>query len=273
MVKLRKLLLENPDSIVYRGILQGFTDAKSMFVMYDDIKDNTIHYVDFDYDTKKIISDSDAVVKELQSLPDVSHNYYATDRRLEFLHIGFRFWDDKYITHGQMIVALEYLNRSNSDDRRDDTTGREKMCLGRLFIDDAGEYPILIVTFWNSKQHVQKYKEYIKKYLSHKNIDSSLPVMYQAARTHKNSEFEDYDTFFGTDETPNPLQAELAKLAEKLHVDKAKLDKAVLNVIRSNPESLNDIYAEFEKMFNKPYVAIRHLLGNLPLYIFRASKK
>ena len=83
MIKLKHLLLENPDTVVYNNIsyYYGSNHNRSAFLVYDDTESKSENYFGYDRDTDKFYSNDADVISDVEQLKNLPHRGapYAAD--------------------------------------------------------------------------------------------------------------------------------------------------------------------------------------------------
>jgi hypothetical protein len=255
MIKLKQLLCEDPDGISVDGIYYRFTQASHTFLLYDDIIDKKKYWIAYVYpDYRK---GGKAILCENEQLESILNG----DDNIEVkMYIDKKLSD--FPSHARLLLLLELTKRIPSayDHKEYDN------CHGRLFLNKY-------FTFWDSNNTVVKNKSKIVDFLGR--IGANTDDIF--IEDHTRDEYDDYgeqiivmvpfNEFF--DGVPhqelNDFEKAKLELAKKLHMEKGKLDKAVLDVIRSRPKDMKTLYARLEDKFGMPLLQIKRIFKNVPL--------
>ena len=79
--------------------------------------------------------------------------------------------------------------------------------------------------------------------------------------------YHSYDEVFGSDKKPvaSDEQMRMKQMQLNLHLNKAVLDKAIVQALQSRPKDVNTLYQRLEKQFGMSIAQIKHLYGSVPL--------
>lgn len=148
MIKLKHLLLENPDTVVYndKSYYYGSNHNRSSFLVYDDTESKSENYFGYDRDTDKFYSnDADVIsdVEQLKNLPS-KESPYGTDvcKSIRGSKRGG--------SHNDLWEILQELGRGV----------RWPENRGRFFEVPAKRGGnVTIMSFWYNKENAAKYKD------------------------------------------------------------------------------------------------------------------
>ncbi len=255
MIKLKQLLCEDPDGINVDGINYNFTEASHTFLLYDDIIDKKRYWIAYVYPDYR--NGGRAILCENEQLESILNG----DDNIEVkTYIDGRLGD--FPSHARLAWVLELTKRIPSANEHDSYNN----CHGRLFLNKY-------FTFWDENNAVVKNKVKIVDFLRRIGVNTNNVFIEDHTR-------DDYDVngdqiivmvpfneFFGNvpHQELNAFEKAKLELAKKLHMDKGKLDKAVLDVIRSNPKDMETLYARLEDKFGMPLLQIKRIFKNVPL--------
>lgn len=150
LIKLKHLLLENPDTVVYnnKSYYYRSNHNRSAFLVYDDTESKSENYFGYDRDTDKFYSnDADVMsdVEQLKNLPPNESSYatnvYKSMRR-----------DKQGGSHNDLWAILQELGRGS----------RWPENRGRFFEvpdDTRSSGNVTIMTFWYNREQAAKYKD------------------------------------------------------------------------------------------------------------------
>ena len=79
MIKLKHLLLENPDTVWYNQKSYSYTTRhnRSAFLVYDDLINKRENYFGYDRDTDKFYSNDADVISDVEQLKNLPRNEYG----------------------------------------------------------------------------------------------------------------------------------------------------------------------------------------------------
>ena len=255
MIKLKQLLCEDPDGITVDGIDYNFGEASHTFLLYDDVIDKKMYWVAYVYPGYR--KGGRAILCENEQLESILN---GDDDKNVRLYISNDL--DIFPSHHKLFWLLQLTKRILSANEHDSYNN----CRGRLFLNKY-------FTFWDVNNTVVENKEKIIDFLRRIGVNTNNIFIEDHTR-------DDYDVngdqiivmmpfneFFGgvPHEELNAFEKAKLELSKKLHMDKGKLDKAVLDVIRSNPKDINTLYARLEDKFNMPLLQIKRIFKNVPL--------
>lgn len=269
VIKLKNLLKEDPD--VFRGNID-YMKASYTFLIYKDNVDKKLNWLAYDYNNSKVLCQNPEVEREIYNI----NNYTKTiENRPMSPHISsFKYTQtmsdlldeiDGFPAHRNLLDIVIRLRRTDNVRTRGDDLGhnvaQEIQCDARIFdvYDVDWQETNYYFIYWKSTSNTKKYKSYIDDFFNRVGVSKN------------NIFFDDeeipYHDFFGTDvDTPeSEVQIAKKKLAQQLHMQKALLDKKLLQVLQSNPKDLETLYARMEKQFNLPIAKIRSLFRGIPL--------
>ena len=258
MIKLKQLLCEDPDGITVDEIYYDFTKGSHTFLLYDDVIDKKRYWVAYVYpDYRKsgraILCENEQLESILNGDDGVEIKTYI-DRQIKKI--------DDFPSHERLVWLLQLTERILSANEHNSYNN----CHGRLFFNKY-------FTFWDENNTVVENKEKIIDFLRRIGVNTNNIFIEDHTR-------DDYDVngdqiivmmpfneFFGgvPHEELNAVEKAKLELSKKLHMDKGKLDKAVLDVIRSNPKDINTLYARLEDKFKMPLLKIKRIFKNVPL--------
>ena len=258
MIKLKQLLCEDPDGITVDGIDYNFTEASHTFLLYDDVIDKKRYWVAYVYPGyrkggRAILCENEQLESILNGDDGVEIKTYI-DKQIKKI--------DDFPSHERLVWLLQLTERILSANEHNSYNN----CHGRLFFNKY-------FTFWDENNTVVENKEKIIDFLRRIGVNTNNMFIEDHTR-------DDYDVngdqiivmmpfneFFGgvPHEELNAVEKAKLELSKKLHMDKGKLDKAVLDVIRSNPKDINTLYARLEDKFNMPLLQIKRIFKNVPL--------
>ena len=258
MIKLKQLLCEDPDAITVDGIDYNFTEASHTFLLYDDVIDKKRYWIAYVYPGyrkggRAILCENEQLESILNGDDGVEIKTYI-DRQIKKIA--------DFPSHDRLVWLLQLTKRILSANEHDSYNN----CHGRLFLNKY-------FTFWDENNTVVENKEKIINFLRRIGVNTNNMFIEDHTR-------DDYDVngdqiivmmpfneFFGgvPHEELNAFKKAKLELSKKLHMDKGKLDKAVLDVIRSNPKDVETLYARLEKQLNMPLLKIKMIFKNVPL--------
>jgi hypothetical protein len=256
MIKLKQLLCEDPDGITVNGIYYNMNMASHTFLLYDDIIDKKRYWIAYVYpDYRK---GGRAILCENEQLESILNG----DDNIEVkTYIDGRLGD--FPSHARLALLLESTNRISDSC---DTDIYENNCNGRLFLNKY-------FSFWDGNNSVVKNKVKIVDFLRRIGVNTNNVFI----EDHTRDKYDDngdqiivmvpFNEFFGgvPHQELNAFEKAKLELAKKLHMEKGKLDKAVLDVIRSNPKDVETLYARLEDKFGMPLLQIKKIFKNVPL--------
>lgn len=243
MIKLKDLLLENPDGFEYDGyVLEWYEDGVYTFLIYRDIVDNADYWVAWDVKKQILLCENRSIEKLVQPRG-------FNDDEIE------EAWS--YVveepTHNNLKKFLYVLRRiSNNRDLN--------KCYGRVFdVDDK-----FIMSFWDEDAEVIKHRSKLDDFFSRVgiNLDKLLIEPFESPQY-----FVSYRKFFGVKKpkAASVLAKQRMQMARDLHMKKAQLDKEILNALQKKPKSFNDLYVSLEKQLGMPIARIRREFRGIPL--------
>lgn len=270
MIKLKNLLKEDPDT--FRGHID-YMEASYTFLIYKDNVDKKLNWLAYDYDNSKVLCQNPEVEREIYNIdsytktiesrpmsPHISSFKYTPTMSDLLDEIG------GFPAHRNLLDIVIRLRRTDNVRTRGDDLGhnvaQEIKCDARIFdvYDVDWQETNYYFIYWGTAEDTKKYKSYIDDFFNRVGISKN------------NIFFDDeeipYHVFFGTNvDTPPESEVQIAKkkLAQQLHMQKALLDKKLLQVLQSNPKDLETLYARMEKQFNLPIAKIRSLFRGIPL--------
>lgn len=256
MIKLKQLLCEDPDGITVNGIYYNMNMASHTFLLYDDIIDKKRYWIAYVYpDYRK---GGRAILCENEQLESILNG----DDNIEVkTYIDGRLGD--FPSHARLALLLESTNRISDSC---DLDVYENNCNGRLFLNKY-------FSFWDGNNSVVKNKVKIVDFLRRIGVNTNNVFI----EDHTRDKYDDngdqiivmvpFNEFFGgvPHQELNAFEKAKLELAKKLHMEKGKLDKAVLDVIRSNPKDVETLYARLEDKFGMPLLQIKKIFKNVPL--------
>ena len=188
MIKLKHLLLENPDTVVYNGksYYYGSNHNRSSFLVYDDTESKSENYFGYDRDTDKFYSNDADVISDVEQLKNLPSNEssYATDgiRSIRNSKRGGG--------HNDLWAILEDLNRGS----------RWPENRGRFFEVPAKRGGnVTIMTFWYNREQAAKYKDTWDK------ICGQLRLNPKEILYNPGSRLFTYDEFYETGKQDKPV--------------------------------------------------------------------
>lgn len=244
MIKLKSLLCEIPDDIKIDDKYVGFKNASHTFLLYNDIVDRRKYWVAYVY--PKYRNGGKVILCENEELEPI-------------LNQNFDSKFDVWPAHSNLRILLVNSNRlaDDSDDYSEIGT-----IDGRLFFEKY-------MSFWSERADIVKYKAHWDDFLNRIKVNHNDVLVEEFSEDVDDGIMIPYNTFFGTQsgEVKKMGAYEKAKLelAKKLHMDKAMLDKKVLDVIQSRPKDIETLYARLEKQFNMPFYKIKQIFRDVPL--------
>lgn len=252
MIRFKDLMCEDPDGVTVDGVYYDFKEASHTFLIYDDVIDKKKYWVAYVYPEyrnggRAILCENAELESILNGDNDESVRMYI-DRNLQ-----------RFPSHSRLTWVLELAKRITSANVVDTD------CNGRLYF---SKY----ITFWNSNNLVVKYKNKISDFFNRIRVSTADVFVEDHTR-------DDYDVngdqiivmvpfnefFGGIHQELNAFEKAKLELAKKLHMDKGKLDKAVLDVLQSRPKDMETLYARLEDKFNMPLLQIKRIFKNVPL--------
>lgn len=244
MIKLKDLLLENPDTIKIDGKNYDFkSDAAShTFLVYYDEVDNKEYWVDYVYpkyrrNGKAILCENKEVEKILNDTKNIKV-IKKIDSKPSHINLGLLLFKNKRIN------SAKYFDIK---------------CDGRLFFDKY-------FTFWLGKNTLINYKNKLIDFLNSVGIDvNNVLIEDYTTREYYSKLIPFYDYFNTPEKELTAYEKARLELAKKLHINKGTLDKAVSDVIRSEPNDMETLYARLEKQLNMPMVQIKQIFKDVPL--------
>jgi hypothetical protein len=190
MIKLKHLLLENPDTVVYnnKSYYYGSNHNRSAFLVYDDAESKSENYFGYDRDTNKFYSNDADVISDVEQLKNLPPNEssYATD-----VYKSIR-RDKRGGSHNDLWAILEELGRGS----------RWPENRGRFFEvpDDTRSSGIVtIMTFWYNRENAAKYKDTWDK------ICGQLRLNPKEILYNPGSRLFTYDEFYETGKQEKPV--------------------------------------------------------------------
>jgi hypothetical protein len=235
MIKLKDILTEDPDYLYVSPDESrlSYTDdcKKYTFLVYEDVKDGIKRYIASDELDNFILHDKN-VEKEINN---------SGQRDIQ--------------THTDIVGLLKSLRRYHKNKFRD-----EIECDGRFFYSE--KHQVWYFSFWRPNEIIRQYKEYIDEFIHDAHINKNI-IQFELDGVEIN--FASYSEFFSVREPSSDYDKNKKLLQRDLHINKAKFDKAVLDVLQSKPKSTHDFYIKLEKTYGKSIAQIRHEFEDLPL--------
>jgi hypothetical protein len=232
MIKLKSLLNESPDVVQIGKDFFSWSneESKYTFFVYYDIKDKHEQY---------IASDGvDLLLNNRKTTEEINDEYNIT-------RIG---------THMEIVSYLKSIGRFEPETYRDGIKAD-----GRFYY--IKEKQLWCFSFWPDQSEVQKYRKYIDEFI-HDAVINKNEILFESDTS---GEWLSYNEFFGTKGTATDYDKNKKQLQLDLHVNKAKLDKAVLAVLQTRPTGDIDFLGRLEKIYGKSIAQIRHEFGDLPM--------
>lgn len=253
-----KSLTEDPDDIVYKGDEYfWYDDGKYTFLVYYDIVDKQHYWFAWDYRKQTILCENKQVENEILHTDDdilkniasrKSDGYFSQEKISDVFHsISDR------PSHGTLIELLSTLRRCYYN--RDYAE-----CDGRIFYSKNDD--VYIMTFWNEDFNIFKDRVKLDDFFNRVGI-SKDKILFER---YNREEIVNYYQFFGTKpQEISDIERKKQQVARELHVKKAQLDRAILNVLQSKPKDINSLYVALEKQLNMPLAKIKHVFRGIPL--------
>ena len=243
MIRLKDLLCEDPDGVTVDGEYYDFKEASHTFLIYDDVKDKKQYWVAYVYPEyrkggRAILCEN----AELESILNGDDNEYIR----KYIDSNLQ----RFPSHSKLTWILEIADRITS------ATNVVTYCNGRLYF---SKY----ITFWQDNNVVVSYKSKISDFFNRIGVSTADVFVEDRIRSDKMVPFNEF--FGGIHQELNAFEKAKLELAKKLHMDKGKLDKAVLDVLRSKPKDMETLYARLEDKFNMPLLQIKRIFRNIPL--------
>ena len=148
MIKLKHLLLENPDTVVYNNKYYDYNSNynRSAFFVYDDTESKSENYFGYDRDTDKFYSNDADVISDVEQLKNLPRN---ESRRATEIIKSIRN-SKRGGGHNDLWTILQELGRGS----------RWPENRGRFFEVPAKRGGnVTIMTFWYNKENAAKYKD------------------------------------------------------------------------------------------------------------------
>ena len=194
MIKLKHLLLENPDTVVYnnKSYYYGSNHNRSAFLVYDDTESKSENYFGYDRDTDKFYSNDADVISDVEQLKNLPSNEssYATD--------GIRSMrrSKRGGSHNDLWEILQELNRgSRLGSRFPENRGR----FFEVPDDTKSSGNVTIMTFWYNREQAAKYKDTWNK------ICGELRLNPEEILYNPGSRMFTYDEFYETGKQDKPV--------------------------------------------------------------------
>jgi hypothetical protein len=285
----KSLLKESPDVVYFENsTLEWDIEGVSTMLIYPDSLENKPVTISFQYTSggnfTDVWSDSQTVETEVRAImkKDYTNPIFntiltrinsnmslQTQVPMEGLlsRIGWKITFGKYsITHGNISECLSLLERlpvsmNSSTDRGDYPAA------SRLFKHENK----FVLSFWQNKAKLRSVKDKIVNYLHAIHIDPEQ-IYYQSIDM-ESDETLPMDRFFTLPTNKlSDVQRKEREIAQQLHVNKALLDKAILDALSSKPKNINDLYAALEDQLRMPIAKVRHLFKDFPFDKILARK-
>lgn len=282
---LNELVNESPDEIEVDGSTLDYLDGAYTFFVYYDFVDNKFEWSAYNYANNKMLSGNPKITDEIYNInqhnkdeislrkwPDSMYNdsgYESDDDEASKAYLDEKFgYSEENINrklkridavpaHRSMVELLSCLKRCNN--RRNDIKAD-----GRLFFLNGKYY----FAFWSSRNKILTYKRHIIDFIDSQKINRDDVFIEDEYGDNPNSHWYPLEKYFNTQTKTldlSPEQEKLKKIKQDLHINKGMLDKAILQVLQSQPKSMHDIVVGLEKKLNMPMAQIRHIYGELPL--------
>jgi hypothetical protein len=267
MLSLKSILTESPDAISIPAMHGGsddpsqldlidFHDARFTFMVYPDEKDDKTQWVAFDYKRNKIISSSPGLQEDLYG----ARGLYS-DETIDDILSGI----GSFPAHSSIRSVLNLTDRYATVDDR-------SILDGRLFERNGNWYfPFWEMDATNVTVVLKENKALIDDFLQKIYVKPDN-VFFEDGRDERM--FHSYDETFSSVERPTSSdeQRRMKQMQRDLHVNKGKLDKAIIQALQSRPKDVNTLYQRLEKQFGMPVAKIKHLYGAIPLDKLIAKK-
>lgn len=267
MLSLKSILTESPDCISIPAMHSGsddpsqldlidFHDARFTFMVYPDERDDKKQWVAFDYKRNKIISSSPGLQEDLYG----ARGLYS-DETIDDILSGI----GSFPAHSSIRSVLNLTDRYA-------TVNDRSILDGRLFERNGNWYfPFWEMDATNVTVVLKENKALIDDFLQKIYVKPDN-VFFEDERDER--VFHSYDETFSSVERPTSSdeQRRMKQMQRDLHVNKGKLDKAIIQALQSRPKDVNTLYQRLEKEFGMPIVKIRHLYGAVPLDKLIAKK-
>jgi len=185
MIKLKYLLTESPDALNYKGKRYRYTTnySKVSFLIYEDEKTGNWNYFGYSTIINKFISGIPEVLKEIEEKSNVDPDFkfsvaYVTD-------VG-----DGSGGHGALIKILRLLKRFVSKVLSDPSSSEKEIAVRIFQVPDKGK-PQAIMSFWDNKKDVIKFKSMYDEICRINNLDPST-TLYEDGWTDKIMSYSDF---------------------------------------------------------------------------------
>ena len=196
MIKLKHLLLENPDTVWYNQKSYSYTTRhnRSAFLVYDDLINKRENYFGYDRDTGKFYSNDADLVREVEKLENASAD--SVDEPIRWVKSTIKHICDSGngSSHNDVWDILKDMNRGS---RREFPKNR-----GRFFEVPDDTKPggtVCIMTFWYDQEMAVKYKDTWDKICGALNLNPK-EILYNPG-----SRVMTYDEFYKTGKQDKPV--------------------------------------------------------------------
>jgi len=190
MIKLKHLLLENPDTVVYNSKYYNYNSNhnRSAFLVYDDTVSKRENYFGYDRDTNKFYSNDDDVISDVERMEDLPRN--ESGRATEIIKSIRN--SKRGGGHNDLWTILQELDRG---DRWPENRGR----FFEVPDDTRPGGEVTIMTFWSNKENAAKYKDTWDK------ICGELRLNPKEILYNPGSRLFPYDEFYETGKQDKPV--------------------------------------------------------------------
>lgn len=273
---LNKLLIETPDDIWVNKKHLEYDKGSHVYYIYHDFVDKKEEWIAYDIKNKKIIAQNPKIVDEIYNVNKNKNEVSSRPWPEELIKKHGSKWvetiytyDNENIkdclsevryapTHEDILKVISCLRRS--DDDRDNIKAD-----GRLFFLDGKYY----FAFWSNDDEIIMYRKYIIDFINSLKINQDDVFIENGDEDEYGpATWSTFKKFLNIKEKRielSPAQKKLKQIKRDLHINKGVLDKAILQVLQTQPKSTHDIVAGLEKKLGMSIAQIRHIYGELPL--------
>ena len=202
MIKLKHLLLENPDTVWYNKNSYSYSTSynRSAFLVYDDLINKRENYFGYDRNTGKFYSNDADLVREVEKLENASAD--SVDEPIRWVKSTIKHIRDSGngSSHNDVWDILKDMNRGS---RREFPKNR-----GRFFEVPDDTKPggkVCIMTFWYNRADAAKYKNTWDKMCDDLNLNPK-EILYNPG-----SRVMTYDEFYETGKQNKPVDKPVDK--------------------------------------------------------------
>jgi hypothetical protein len=268
------LLKESPDYLEHRDRgLDWNVEGISTMLVYFDIVENSLVTISIQYqgnafksawaNNANVQAELVAFFKKETENPiwnDVLKRVNLTNRNMTLkgisTQIEYAITKNSYDHTHSNIQKFLFISARIDPDKRN----RSDLPVTARLFHSQGDF---ILSFWQDKDKLKSYRPQIEEYLRWLNLDPKQ-IDYQSYDMD-NREILPYNQFFTVPSNQlSDLEKKEKEIAQQLHVDKAKLDKAILDALFEKPRDINDLYAALEDKLRMPIAKIRHRFQDFP---------